>query len=101
MWNSIFNNAKIKLYVYACMKCVHLWYHPIGGIHHDYHPELLNDTVIFPAGKKDAKFNISVNNDGVVESSETFNIIIVPTSLPSGVTLGNLHEVTVTITDGM
>ena len=37
----------------------------------------------------------------MVESSETFTITIIPTSLPSGVTLGSFNETTVTITDGM
>ena len=54
-------------------------------------------TVIFPAGQTTATFNISINDDDIVEGYESFTLTINETSLPTNVTYGICGEVTVTI----
>ena len=56
-------------------------------------------TVIIPAGKTTATFNISINDDTIFERDENFMLTINGTSLPDSVTLGNPDEATVTIVD--
>jgi len=47
----------------------------------------------------EAAFNISVNDNDILEETETFNIIINSSSLPNNVTVGELDEAVVTILD--
>ena len=61
----------------------------------DYNPGPYNVTI--PAGKNDVTFSVTITNDDIHEMSETFNLIIDPSSLPNGVTSSN--NVTVTILD--
>ena len=44
-----------------------------------------------------ALFNVSINNDNILESNETFNLIIDQSSLPNSVTVGDPGQTTVTI----
>ena len=55
--------------------------------------------IVFTAGMTEAVFNISVNDNDILEETETFNIIINSSSLPNNVTIGGLDEAAVTILD--
>ena len=55
--------------------------------------------IVFTAGMTEAEFNISVNDDNILEETETFKIIINSSSLPNNVTIGGLDEAAVTILD--
>ena len=54
-------------------------------------------TVTFPAGQTTATFNISTNDDDILEEDQSFTLTINETSLPDNVTHGIFGEVTVTI----
>ena len=56
-------------------------------------------TVTFPAGETSIQFDIMINDDNIVEGSETFNLVIQRNSLPSRVTRNNPGQATVTILD--
>ena len=56
-------------------------------------------TVKFPTGVATTTFNISINNDNVLEDNENFTLTINSSSLPGNVTVGNPGEATVTIVD--
>ena len=47
----------------------------------------------------EAVCNISVNDNNILEETETFKIIINSSSLPNNVTIGGLDEAAVTILD--
>ena len=53
-------------------------------------------TVQFNVGVTRVPFNISLNNDNIMEGNETFNLKINTQSLPNGVTVGS-SQTTVTI----
>lgn len=55
--------------------------------------------ITFPAGETIALYNVSINNDNIIEHNETFTISIVPSSLPNGVTVATPNQTTVTIID--
>ena len=55
--------------------------------------------ITFPAGHDNVTFMILITNDDVVENTETFTLSINPSSLPSGVTIGDPSQATVTIID--
>ena len=57
-------------------------------------------TVTIPAGQNDVTFSVSITDDNIREESETFNLIIDESSLPSGVTSSDPNRTTVTIIDG-
>ena len=61
----------------------------------DYNPGPYE--IKFPAGRTSAGFNISINNDDLLEDNETFNLIINPSSLPSEVSTSNPVQVTITV----
>ena len=56
-------------------------------------------TVTFSAESTRASFDVSINDDALLESNETFILIIDPTSLPSNVRVGISNSSTVTIMD--
>ena len=56
-------------------------------------------TVTFPAGAISASFNVSVNNDYILEDNEDFILTINSPSLPTGITRGDLDQATVIIVD--
>ena len=56
-------------------------------------------TVTFPAGATSASFNVSVNNDYILEDNENFMLTINSLSLPNGITHGDLDQATVIIVD--
>ena len=58
-------------------------------------------TVTFPAGMTMVSFNIPINDDDILEGSESFMLTIDPNSLPSGgtITVGSPDQATVTIVD--
>ena len=56
-------------------------------------------TVTIPAGQNDVTFSVSITDDNIREQSETFNLIIDESLLPSGVTSSDPNRVTVTIMD--
>ena len=56
-------------------------------------------TVEFNAGDTRVLFNVSIDNDNILESNETFNLIINPSSLPSEVAVTNRSQAIVTIVD--
>ena len=55
--------------------------------------------VILPADSEITPFRISINKDDIKEDNETFQITIIPNSLPYYITLGNQNTVYVTIID--
>ena len=56
-------------------------------------------TVTFPAGTTRVPFNVSINNDDILEDNEDFMLTINPSSVPTGVTVGSPDQATVTIVD--
>ena len=56
-------------------------------------------TVTFPAGVTRAQFNIPIKDDNIFEESETFEISFDFSALPSGVTIGDNGQFTMTIMD--
>ena len=56
-------------------------------------------SVTFPAGMTRASFSIPINNDYVLEDDENFMLTIYPSSLPTGITLSDSGQATVTIVD--
>ena len=44
-------------------------------------------------------FDVSITNDDIMESNETFGLIIESSSAPDKVTIGNPNQSTVTIVD--
>ena len=55
--------------------------------------------VTIPGGTTRAVFNVSINDDDVVEGNENFILSIDQSSLPSNVTVGVRNRTTVTIFD--
>ena len=51
----------------------------------------------FPAGEINVSFNITINNDTVLEYNETFNLIIIKDSRPENIILGKIDITEVTI----
>ena len=64
-----------------------------GGV--DYNSGPYN--VQFDAGVTRVSFNVSINDDNLLEGSETFNLIIDPSSLPDSIAVDNPGQTTVTI----
>ena len=56
-------------------------------------------TITILAGENDVTFSVSITDDNIREQSETFNLIIDESSLPSGVTSSYSSRATVTIMD--
>lgn len=56
-------------------------------------------TVEFGARVTHVPFNVSINNDNILEGNETFNLTVNSSSLPSEVTVTNRSQVIVTIVD--
>ena len=56
-------------------------------------------TITFPAGQTTATFDISINNDKILEGNEDFILTIDETSQPSNVTRGSPGQATVTVVD--
>ena len=56
-------------------------------------------TVTIPAGQNDVTFSVAITDDNIREESETFNLIIDESSLPSGVSSSDPNTVSVTIMD--
>ena len=55
--------------------------------------------VTFPVGVTSAQFNIPITDDNIFEENETFEVSIDSFSLPSGVTIGDNGQFTMTIMD--
>ena len=66
-----------------------------GGVDYDSGPF----DITFPAGETLAVFNVTINDDNIVEGNENFTLSIDPSSLPNGVTVVNPVQTTVTIVD--
>ena len=66
-----------------------------GGVDYDSGPF----DITFPAGETLAVFNVSINDDNIVEGNENFTLSINPSSLPNGVTVINSDQTTVNIID--
>ena len=56
-------------------------------------------TVTFPAGATIASFNVSVNNDYILEDNENFILTINSPSLSTGIASSDLDQATVIIVD--
>ena len=56
-------------------------------------------TVTFPAGQTRATFNVPITDDNISEGNENFILTINSSSLPTGVTVGDPGQATVTIVD--
>ena len=66
-----------------------------GGVDYDSGPF----DITFPAGETLAVFNVSINDDNIVEDNENFTLSLDPPSLPNGVTVINPNQTTVNIID--
>ena len=66
-----------------------------GGVDYDSGPF----DITFPAGETLAVFNVTINDDNIVEGNEKFTLSIDPSSLPSGVTVINPNQTAVNIID--
>ena len=55
--------------------------------------------VTFPAGVTTTTFNVSINDDNILEYNENFTLTINSCPLPDGVSPGYPKEATVTIVD--
>jgi len=64
-----------------------------GGVDYNSGPY----TVQFEAEVTSVSFNVSINNDIILEANETFNLNIDASSLPSSVTVVDRGQTTVTI----
>lgn len=53
----------------------------------------------FPAGVTHVSFDVSIKDDNIIETNETFSLIIISTTLPDRVIMGNPIESIVTIVD--
>ena len=54
--------------------------------------------ITIPANMTSVPFNVTINDDDILENNEDFDVIIVPGSLPpDGVSRGNPGRATVTI----
>ena len=62
-----------------------------GGVDYDSGPF----DITFPAGETLAVFNVTINDDNIVEDNENFTLSINSSSLPNGVTVGNQVQVTI------
>ena len=56
-------------------------------------------TVTFYADITNVSFNVSINDDDILEGNENFILAINQSSLPNNVTVGDSGEATVTIVD--
>ena len=54
---------------------------------------------MIPAGATTVPFNISIFDDNILEGNEDFDITIIQSSLPDGVSRGNPRTATVNIVD--
>ena len=68
----------------------------IGGCK-DYESGPYNVTI--PAKATTAQFDVTINDDNILEGNEIFNLTIMASSLPSRINIGNLTRATVTIVD--
>ena len=66
-----------------------------GGVDYDSGPY----TVTFTAGITMASFNVSINDDNILENDEDFILTIMSGTLPDGVTRDGDGQATVTIVD--
>ena len=70
-----------------------VWF--LGGSDFIYGP----NKVTIPAGQTSMSFNISIVDDTMQEGNESFDLFIVPRSLPNRVTQGNPSSITINILD--
>ena len=56
-------------------------------------------SITFPAGETSIQFDVSINDDNIVEASEEFSLAIQSKSLPATVTRTNPGQTTITILD--
>jgi len=56
-------------------------------------------TVTFPAGTTRVPFDVPINNDNLFERNEIFDLTIIRTTLPTGVSRGSPNNARVTIVD--
>ena len=56
-------------------------------------------TVTIPAGQTSVPFDVPINDDDIFEGNEDFDLTIIRTTLPDGVTRGNPGNASVTIVD--
>ena len=56
-------------------------------------------SVTFLARMTNVSFNITLNDDAIIERNENLMLTIINSSLPFGVTVGDPGEATVTIVD--
>ena len=54
---------------------------------------------MFPAGIASVSFDVNITADNLVEVDENFYLTIDPFSLLTCVTIGSLHQTTITIAD--
>ena len=56
-------------------------------------------TVTIPAGETRVPFNVTINDDDILENNEDFDLTIIRATLPDSVTRGDPFRARVTIVD--
>ena len=54
-------------------------------------------SVTIPAGFTETSYDIIISDDDVLEENETFYLFIYPSTLPRGVTVGDINQAGITI----
>ena len=67
----------------------------VGGMDYVSGPYM----VTFEVGMTNGSFNVSIHDDNMLESNEMFNLNINESSLPDGISVGDIGVTTVTILD--
>ena len=64
-----------------------------GGVDYNSGPYIVQ----FNVGVTSVPFNVSINNDDILEGNEIFNLNINKSSLPNSITIGDHGQSTVTV----
>ena len=79
------------------MRLIYLWNHVVFCKGNDYTSGPYS--VEFPIGITSVSFDVSINNDNILESNETFDLMINSSSAPDQVIIGSPGQSEVTIVD--
>ena len=71
----------------------------VGGYNRRYDYNYGAKYVRIPAGATNASFFVTIYDDDIIESNETFRLTVSPQSLPHYVHYGSINSTTVTIVD--
>ena len=77
---------------------IHPWLYLTGGVDYQF-PRGGYTQVVVSGGADRVPFNITINNDNILERTENFRLSIVDASLPCGVIAGSRQSAEVVIFD--